>query len=212
VTVETPLTHADSIVIARSPADLYDMISDVTRMGEWSPVCKACWWDDGAGPAVGAWFTGRNELAGRDPWETRSKVVAASPGEEFAFMVGGTLARWGYTFTQVEGGTRVTESWEMRPAGIERFEERYGPDAAAQVHNRFEAARTGIPVTLAALKRVAEAGSLSLVTVGPRPRVGGRRDRYQRDRTGRGDSPRRGRQAERGLPPVHRELSDASPR
>jgi len=177
VTVETPLTHADSIVIARSPADLYDMISDVTRMGEWSPVCKACWWDDGAGPAVGAWFTGRNELAGRDPWETRSKVVAASPGEEFAFMVGGTLARWGYTFTQVEGGTRVTESWEMRPAGIERFEERYGPDAAAQVHNRFEAARTGIPVTLAALKRVAEAGSLSLslVTVGPRPRVGGRR-------------------------------------
>jgi hypothetical protein len=175
VTVETPLTHADSIVIARSPADLYDMISDVTRMGEWSPVCKACWWDDGAGPAVGAWFTGRNELAGRDPWETRSRVVAASPGEEFAFMVGGTLARWGYTFTQVEGGTRVTESWEMRPAGIERFEERYGPDAAAQVHNRFEAARTGIPVTLAALKRVAEAGSLSLVTFGPRPRVGGRR-------------------------------------
>ena len=175
MTVETPLTHADSIVIARSPADLYDMISDVTRMGEWSPVCKACWWDDGAGPAVGAWFTGRNELAGRDPWETRSKVVAASPGEEFAFMVGGTLARWGYTFTQVEGGTRVTESWEMRPAGIERFEERYGPDAAAQVHNRFEAARTGIPVTLAALKRVAEAGSLSLLTVGPRPRVGGRR-------------------------------------
>ena len=175
MTVETPLTHADSIVIARSPADLYDMISDVTRMGEWSPVCKACWWDDGSGPAVGAWFTGRNELAGRDPWETRSRVVAASPGEEFAFMVGGTLARWGYTFTQVEGGTRVTESWEMRPAGIERFEERYGPDAAAQVHNRFEAARTGIPVTLAALKRVAEAGSLSLVTVGPRPRVGGRR-------------------------------------
>jgi hypothetical protein len=170
VTVETPLTHADSIVIARSPADLYDMISDVTRMGEWSPVCKACWWDDGSGPAVGAWFTGRNELAGRDPWETRSLVVAASPGEEFAFMVGGTLARWGYTFTQVDAGTRVTESWAMLPAGIERFGERYGPDAAAQVHNRFEAARTGIPVTLAALKRVAEAGSLSSVIAGRRPR------------------------------------------
>ena len=23
------------------------MVSDVTRMGEWSPVCKACWWDEG---------------------------------------------------------------------------------------------------------------------------------------------------------------------
>ena len=29
-------------------------------------------------------------------------------------------------------------------------------DAAAQVANRFEAARTGIPQTLAALKRIAE--------------------------------------------------------
>ena len=175
MTVETPLTHADSIVIARSAADLYDMISDVTRMGEWSPVCKACWWDDGSGPVVGSWFTGRNELAGRDPWETRSQVVAAAPGEEFAFMVGGTLARWGYTFTEADGGTRVTESWEMRPAGVERFKERYGPDAEAQVRNRFEAARTGIPVTLAALKRVAEAGSLCLVIVGRRPRGDDRR-------------------------------------
>jgi hypothetical protein len=156
VTVDTPLTHADSIVIARSPADLYDMVSDVTRMGEWSPVCKACWWDDGPGPSAGAWFTGRNELSGRDPWETRSQVVAAVPGEEFAFVVGGTWARWGYTFAPAADGTLVTESWEMLPAGLKRFDERFGPDAAAQVANRFEAARTGIPQTLAALKRIAE--------------------------------------------------------
>src|SRR5205814_328861 len=37
--------HSDSIVVARSPEDLYDMVSDVTQMGSWSPVCKACWWD-----------------------------------------------------------------------------------------------------------------------------------------------------------------------
>ncbi len=41
------LRFSESIVVARSPEFLYDMISDVTRMGEWSPVCKACWWDDG---------------------------------------------------------------------------------------------------------------------------------------------------------------------
>jgi polyketide cyclase/dehydrase/lipid transport protein len=160
VTVDTPLTHADSILIARSPADLYDMVSDVTRMGEWSPVCKACWWDDGAGPSVGAWFTGRNELPGRDPWETRSQVVAASPGKEFAFTVGGVWTRWGYTFAPAAEGTLVTESWEMLPAGLKRFDERYGADAAAQVASRFEAARTGIPQTLAALKRIAEGAAL----------------------------------------------------
>ena len=156
--VETPLTYAESIVIARSPEDLYDMVSDVTRMGEWSPVCKECWWDDGDGPRVGAWFTGRNELPERDPWQTRSLVVAAAPGEEFAFTVGGTWARWGYTFTPVPGGTQVTESWDFLPDGISRFGERYGDQAAVQVANRFEAARTGIPETLAALKQVAESG------------------------------------------------------
>jgi hypothetical protein len=156
--VDTPLTYSESIVIDRSPEDLYRMISDVTRMGEWSPVCKACWWDDGEGPRVGAWFTGHNESPERDPWETRSLVVAASSGEEFAFAVGGTWARWGYAFTPVPGGTEVTESWEVLPDGVTRFDERFGPEAKAQLANRFEAARTGIPATLAALKRAAEAG------------------------------------------------------
>lgn len=32
------LSFRDSIVIARSPEDLYEMVSDVTRMGEWSPI------------------------------------------------------------------------------------------------------------------------------------------------------------------------------
>jgi hypothetical protein len=151
------LQHSDSIVIARSPEDLYDMVFDVTRMGEWSPVCKACWWDDGDSPRVGAWFTGRNELPERT-WETRSEVVAADRGQEFAFIVGGSFARWGYTFTPVDGGTQVTESWAFLPGGVAMFEERFGPDAQAQIANRAEAAHTGIPVTLAAIKRIAEAG------------------------------------------------------
>jgi ribosome-associated toxin RatA of RatAB toxin-antitoxin module len=92
--------HSDSLVIARSGDELYDMVSDVTRMGEWSPVCKACWWDVGDSARVGAWFTGRNELPERT-WETRSEVVAADQGREFAFVVGGALTRWGYTFTPV---------------------------------------------------------------------------------------------------------------
>jgi hypothetical protein len=147
--------YSDSVVIARPRDDLYEMISDITRMGEWSPVCKACWWDDGDGPRVGAWFTGRNELPERT-WETRSQVVAADPGREFAFIVGGSLARWGYSLASVEGGTQVTESWEFLPAGITMFHERFGDDAEAQIADRTRAARTGIPATLAAIKAAAE--------------------------------------------------------
>jgi Polyketide cyclase / dehydrase and lipid transport len=149
------LSYSESIVIARSPEALYALVSDVTRMGEWSPVCQACWWDDGAGPQVGAWFTGRNVQPDRT-WETRSEVVAAEPGREFAFVVGGSWVRWGYTFTPVDGGTRLTESWEFLPAGIARFEERYGAQAQAQIARRTQDAHSGIPVTLAAIKQAAE--------------------------------------------------------
>ncbi len=150
------LQYSESIVVARSPETLYDMVSDVTRMGEWSPICKACWWDGGEGPRVGAWFTGRNELPERT-WETRSQVVAADRGREFAFEVNSGWVRWGYTFTAVDSETQVTESWEFLPAGINGFHGRYGDDAPAQIANRTDAAHRGIPVTLAAIKKAAEA-------------------------------------------------------
>lgn len=84
---------SESLTIASSPEALYAMVSDVTRMGEWSPVCKLCWWED----------------------ETRSKVVADDPDREFAFAVNGDRTRWGYTFEPTDGGTLVTESWEILP-------------------------------------------------------------------------------------------------
>ena len=152
----TTLTYSESISIDRSPEDLYDMVADISRMGAWSPVCRACWWDEGAGPQVGAWFTGRNELPERT-WETRSQIVAADRGREFAFVVNGTWTRWGYDFGPVDGGTRLTESWEFLPGGIAMFEERFGADAEAQIANRLELAQKGIPTTLAAIKKDAEA-------------------------------------------------------
>jgi len=152
----TTLTHSDSIVIARSPEDLYDLISDITHMGSWSPVCKECWWDEGAGPEAGAWFTGRNVLPDRT-WETRSEIVTADRGREFAFVVNGTWTRWGYVLTPVDGATQLTESWELLPGGKSMFEERFGADAESQIAIRLELARTGIPTTLAAIKKDAEA-------------------------------------------------------
>jgi hypothetical protein len=151
------LTHSASLVVRSSPEALYDLVSDVTRTGEWSPVCTGCWWDEGQSAQVGAWFTGRNEVPGRT-WETRSQVAVADRGREFAFLVGGSLVRWGFTFEPVADGTRVTESWEFLPAGIARFHERFGNDAPRQIEDRTRAAHEGIPATLAAIKRIAEAG------------------------------------------------------
>ncbi len=152
------LTHSGSVVVAVAPGELYDLVSDVTRTGEWSPVCVACWWDEGATGRVGDWFTGRNVTPERT-WETRSVVAVAERGREFAWLVGGSWVRWAYTLDPVDGGTRLTESWAFLPGGLALMEERYGERAPEQVALRTRMAHEGIPATLAAIRRIAEAGS-----------------------------------------------------
>ena len=150
------LSYSESIVIESPPETVYEMVADITRMGEWSPVCKKCWWDDDANQGVGSWFTGRNEM-GERTWETRSQVVAAVRGHEFAFIVGGDRTRWGYRFEALDGGTKVTESWEFLPGNVVVFKERYGDNAESEIANRLETAKAGIHATLSAIKKAAEA-------------------------------------------------------
>jgi hypothetical protein len=155
--VTAELHFSDAVVVARSPEQVYALVSDVTRTGEWSPTCKACWWDEGAGPWPGSWFTGRNVTPQRT-WETRSQVVVADPGREFTWVVGDGLVRWSYLLEPCEHGTRLTETWDFLPAGLAFFAAKYGEDAQAQVEQRRRSAYDGIPRTLAAVKAVAEAG------------------------------------------------------
>ena len=153
------LSHQESTIVEASADFLYDLLSDITRTGEWSPVCTSCWWDDEAEAGrVGAWFTGRNELPHRT-WETRSEVVTAERGREFAWVVGGSFVRWGFSFAAAESGTVLTESWDFLPGGITMFEEKFGKEAPAQITDRTQQALDGIPKTLAAIKRIAEAST-----------------------------------------------------
>jgi hypothetical protein len=154
---DSGLRYEESLHVGAAPEAVFDLVTDIGRTGEWSPICTGCWWDDPAEAGrVGAWFTGRNELPTRT-WETRSKVVAAERPREFAFEVGKGYVRWGYTFEPTSEGTKLTESWHFLPAGIEMFHERYGEDAETEIAARTEAAHTGIPATLAAIQRIAEA-------------------------------------------------------
>src|SRR5579863_7412598 len=142
-------------VIAASAEQLYDIISDVTRIGELSPNCKAAWWDEGSGPQVGGWFTGRNEMPGRDPWERRCEVVVAEPASAFVWTVGGSkegVVQWGYRFRPVEGGTEVEESWTILRL-VDRLRD-LGDEFLLQMKSGTE---LSIESTLARLKTVAEA-------------------------------------------------------
>lgn len=157
---EDPYTFADSVWIAATPRQVYDVVSDVERTGEWSAFTRACEWEEGDGPAVGAHFVGHNHKPGRD-WDTRSTVTAADPGRAFAWAVNDDWVHWGYAMapepsaTGVEG-TRLTETWEFTETGRARIAERYPDDPDDQIALRVEDARSGIPTTLAAVKRVVE--------------------------------------------------------
>ncbi|MBY4225492.1 SRPBCC family protein [Rhodococcus sp. 05-2254-5] len=154
----TTLEFSDSVVVAASPEDVYAVVSDVTRTGEWSPICQACWWNEPDGGGVGSTFTGRNVTPDRT-WETVSTVAAAEPGREFAWVVGDNFVRWGYTLEPVDGGTRLTENWNFLPDGISLFHRKFGDSAQEQIDTRSKAALDGIPRTLAAIKRIIESES-----------------------------------------------------
>jgi hypothetical protein len=56
----------------------------------------------------------------------------------------------------VDGGTEVTETWELPPEGAAFFEEMFGDEAPKEIAARRDAAENGIAETLAAIKAAAE--------------------------------------------------------
>ncbi|HUA94543.1 MAG TPA: SRPBCC family protein [Acidimicrobiales bacterium] len=103
-----------------SPDRIWDLVSDVTKIGRYSPETFEAEWLDGAtGPAVGARFRGHVKRNGWGPtyWTTCS-VTQCEPGRIFAFGVGSPdkpLNIWSYRLEPAGGGTDVTESFELSP-------------------------------------------------------------------------------------------------
>ena len=111
-----------TVTMAAPAEEIWDLVSDVTRIGEFSPETFEAKWVDGAtGPAVGAKFRGhvkRNEI-GPNYW-TPCTVLVCEPGREFTFGVGNAekpLSRWGYKLAPNADGvsTDVTETFELAP-------------------------------------------------------------------------------------------------
>ena len=166
-------TGEASIVIAASPERVWALVSDVTRMGEWSPEnVGGRWLDRATGPAVGARFRGTNRR-GKRSWSTTCQVLVADPGRELAFATG-SAARpqtvWRYQMGPVPEGTRLRESFELvRGNGaISRLITRL----TIGVLDRRADLEEGVRTTLARLREVAEAGATSRGT-GPEPKRDG---------------------------------------
>ncbi len=102
-----------------SPEQVFAAITDISRMGEWSPETYHCEWQEGFDQAAqGAMYTGHNRN-GDNEWTTESRITELVPNERFVFdcMVNDfVFARWGYAIEATDSGCRVTEMWQdLRP-------------------------------------------------------------------------------------------------
>jgi hypothetical protein len=107
-----------TVHMAASPEQVWGLVSDVTRIGEFSPETFEAEWLDGAtGPASGASFRGHVKRNGRGPtYWTTCEVVACDPSREFGFTVvnrGKPVNTWRYRLEPAGDGTDVTESFEL---------------------------------------------------------------------------------------------------
>jgi hypothetical protein len=136
---------------------LYAMVSDLPRIGEWSPECESVDWEgDVTVPVAGTTFVGHNAVGPgrRIRYSRHGKVLVAEPGREFAFVTdegGRESTVWRYGFEPLgDGRTRVTEGYEVR----------WIPTWARIVDvptNRHKDLLKGMRTTLERLKAAAEA-------------------------------------------------------
>jgi hypothetical protein len=139
---------------------LYEMVSDLPRIGEWSPECERVTWEgDVSAPAVGTTFVGHNAVGPgrRIRYSRHGTVLAADPGREFAFITdegGRPSTVWRYRFETLDDGrTRVTESYEVR--WIPMWARAIDP-----ILNRHKELLAGMRTTLERLKTSAESDRL----------------------------------------------------
>jgi uncharacterized protein YndB with AHSA1/START domain len=150
--VSIPTTASASVEIDASAEHVYDLIADVTRMGEWSPECRSCRWLGEPG-AVGSRFRGHNRR-GVLRWSTTAEVLVADRGREFTFATlhkDDVSTRWSYRLDG-DGPTTVTETFEAvtAPAYIHAVER-------LLMRDRQHELEAGMARTLAAIRSVAEA-------------------------------------------------------
>jgi hemerythrin-like domain-containing protein len=97
--------------------DVWEVVRDVTRVGEWSHECVGAEWLAGADAAVpGARFRGRNR-AGVFRWGRVCEVVSADPYELVWVTVPTRLypdsSEWRITLSEVDVGTRVSQQFRV---------------------------------------------------------------------------------------------------
>ncbi len=106
-----------SVVIEAGPETVWSVVSDVTRVGEWSGECRGCVWVGGSDVAPGARFRGHNRRGGIR-WTRLNEIVRAEAPNELVWRTvpsGPYLdsVEWRLGIAATAEGCEVTESFRI---------------------------------------------------------------------------------------------------
>lgn len=110
-----PLTA--SIHIAAPPRDVWAVVSNVRRTGEWSPECARV--VPVGGPRRGSFLIGFNRRA-KVRWATVSRIRRYEPELEIGWTVLTNRSEWSYRLEPQSDGTQLTQT-RRTPRGEGRF-------------------------------------------------------------------------------------------
>lgn len=107
-----PLPVSATVEIDADVDSVWRAVSDVRRMGEWSPECRRIVVLGSRKHGVGTRFLGLNRR-GVAIWPTSSTVVRLEPGRAIAWRTRESGAIWTYELTAGSPGTTLTGRREL---------------------------------------------------------------------------------------------------
>jgi hemerythrin-like domain-containing protein/uncharacterized protein YndB with AHSA1/START domain len=113
---------ANTVTAPVTPEQVWAVLADVTRVGEWSHECRSARWLDGArAGGVGVRFAGSNEVPLRSGGQLRYSrpctITSWQPGRELVYLAKSPRinprgsSQWTFLLEPVEGGTRLTQAF-----------------------------------------------------------------------------------------------------
>jgi uncharacterized protein YndB with AHSA1/START domain len=115
-----PLLEASTHIKA-TPEQVWKVVSDLKRMGEWSPQCRKVVVRGGGPVALGTKTVNVNKR-GLLVWPTTAKVIRFEPNREIAYKINENNSVWSFTITPTEDGVELTERREA-PNGTSKVSE-----------------------------------------------------------------------------------------
>ncbi|MEG9225214.1 SRPBCC family protein [Aeromicrobium sp. Sec7.5] len=143
----------DSIDIAAPPSAVWAIVSDLKRMGEWSPQCRRMIVRGGE-VKQGARTINVNRQ-GWKVWPTRSYVKVFEPERTLALKIAENGTVWTYELEPTADGTRLIES-RTAPDGVSNLSNFLSKHVLGGTENFEAELERGIQDTLARIKHEAE--------------------------------------------------------